>query len=333
MVISRNPRLSDSAQRVSQPGRGCWPEHRGNALTIAACYVSPEGVVLGADSTSTYGTPNGPHYYNHAQKLFEIGENSTLGMVTWGLGGLAVRSHRTLIALLADDLRTRQPQSVSDVADRWRDQFWAVYTSPPVLTDIQKCRALGAKAAFDPSATTPDPTARTQAEEKEFKSLSNVLVVGFCIGGYVLPDREPAAYEIIFDPMAIAAPTPSAIVPVAQRFWGAPNIIKRLLFGCDDGLRQRILTSGKWGGTQQELDAIISKDSLSHPIVPIRDAIDFTHACILSTIKAFKFSHKPQICGGPIEIAVITSDRPFRWVRHKKWEAAITEGENDASKS
>jgi hypothetical protein len=33
---------------------------REGTVTIAACYVSPEGVVLGADSTSTYGSPTLP---------------------------------------------------------------------------------------------------------------------------------------------------------------------------------------------------------------------------------------------------------------------------------
>ena len=61
-------------------------------------------------------------------------------------------------------------------------------------------------------------------------------------------------------------------------------------------------------------------------MLPIREAIDFVHACIYSTIKAMKFSNFSQICGGPIEIAVITSDRRFRWVLHKDWDAAVLEG-------
>jgi hypothetical protein len=65
-------------------------------------------------------------------------------------------------------------------------------------------------------------------------------------------------------------------------------------------------------------------------MLPIRDAIDFVHSSIYSTIKALKFSQFPQVCGGPIEIAVITSDRPFRWVRHKRFDAAITEQEGEA---
>jgi ABC-type siderophore export system fused ATPase/permease subunit len=56
-------------------------------LTIAACLLTPGGVVLGADSTTTISvvTHDGsvsPHYFEHAQKLFEVGEGSTIGAVT-----------------------------------------------------------------------------------------------------------------------------------------------------------------------------------------------------------------------------------------------------------
>ena len=68
-------------------------------MTIAACYVCPEGVVFGADSTTTVGT----RYYDHTQKIFEVGgRGSTLGIVTWGLGGLGDLSYRALISQFAD---------------------------------------------------------------------------------------------------------------------------------------------------------------------------------------------------------------------------------------
>jgi hypothetical protein len=109
-------------------------------------------------------------------------------------------------------------------------------------------------------------------------------------------------------------------------FWGTPNMINRLLKGCDEPFMQSILTSGKWVGTAADLASLVQQQTLTHPVLPIRDAIDFTHACISSTIKAFKFSGLSPICGGPIEIAVITTDRRFRWVRHKQWDTAIAEG-------
>jgi hypothetical protein len=104
-------------------------------------------------------------------------------------------------------------------------------------------------------------------------------------------------------------------------------MIQRLIIGADPNLRSAILASGNWSGTEAELDGLMVQQRLSHAILPIRDAIDFVYTCIYSTIKALKFSSLQQICGGPIEIAIITTDRPFRWVRHKAFDAAISEGE------
>ena len=165
-------------------------------------------------------------------------------------------------------------------------------------------------------------------EEITFRTLSNNLVVGFCLGGYVKADRVPFAYEIVFDPLA-PKPTPQQLPP-AQSFWGVPSLIGRLINGCSEELRASILSSGKWSGSADDLDDLIAPNKLSHPAtVPIRDAIDFTHACLLTTVKAMKFSNLPQVCGGPLELAVITTDRSFRWVRHKPWDAVIMEEARD----
>ena len=111
-------------------------------------------------------------------------------------------------------------------------------------------------------------------------------------------------------------------------FWGAPNVIQRIILGCDENLKQKILASGHWTGTPADLEQLIADQVLAHPpVIPIRDAIDFVYSSIASTIKGLKFSSLSQTCGGPIEIAVITTDRKFRWVRHKQWDAAINEGD------
>ncbi len=295
-------------------------------MTIAACYVSPEGIVFGADSTTTVNVPGSPHYFNHAQKLFEIGEDSTLGIVTWGLGGLNVSSHRYLIARFGDDLVINPPRTVEDAALRWSAFFWNEYSSAAfIVQTIADIRQLAQKIPHDPTSP-PNPTMRTIDEENIFENNLRTLTVGFCLGGHVLPSRQATAYEILFSPLAVVPPAPRQLPMHNPCFWGAPNMINRLLRGCDWGLRTSILSSGHWTGTENDLDTLIDDHTLGHAILPIRDAIDFTHACINSTIKALKFSNLSQICGGPIEIAVITSDRKFRWVRHKAWDAAIPDG-------
>jgi hypothetical protein len=296
-------------------------ERAGANMTIAACYVTPEGVVLGADSAASIMLDGGFHYFNYNQKVFEIGElgQGTLGLVTWGLGNLGAVSHRTLIGRLYDLLANKRPKTVKEVAERWIDLVWTEYDFL-----AKPCRDLNAKLPYDASGKPSDPRARTEQEEQLFGQLKRGLVLGFFLGGHLNPSRAPQAFSIAFDPL-LAKPTP--IQFPTWNFAGAPNMIKRLLFGFDEQMREQILNSGKWGGTPTELDTLLAKHQLTHPVLPIRDAIDFVHACISSTIKAMKFSSLAQVCGGPIEIAVITTDRRFRWVRHKEWDAAITEGD------
>jgi hypothetical protein len=289
-------------------------------MTIAACYVSAEGVVLGADSTSTYSNGGDKHYFNNAQKLFQVGSQGAIGIVTWGLGGLAVKSYRTIIAQFGDELQQSPPKSMGEVANRWTKLITNEYFGAPALAGLLARYT----QLHDIDKFGPNPRPRTAQEDAEYQELRSNYFVGFCIGGHLTADREPVAYEVQID-LGNRNPTPVEIKE-GYRFWGAPTMAQRLIYGCDDELAAAILNSGMWTGNEADLLQIILKQQLAHPQVPIRDAIDFIHTCIQATIKAFKFSSLSQICGGPIELAVVTTDRDFRWVRHKPWDAAILEG-------
>jgi hypothetical protein len=107
-------------------------------------------------------------------------------------------------------------------------------------------------------------------------------------------------------------------------FWGCPNLIERVISGMDFDMFCRILDSGKWNGTAKELTDVLVQGALGQPFdLPLREATDWIYASIYTTIKAMKFSHLAPVCGGPIEIAVISTDRAFRWVRHKQLGEAI----------
>jgi hypothetical protein len=178
-------------------------------------------------------------------------------------------------------------------------------------------------SAHDPSGVIAGT--RSADEEDELGQLQLGLSVGFCIAGYVLPDRKAQALSVVFEPLK-PKPIYTPLPLDGYSFWGAPNMVSRLLFGADQRLRDEIFNSGHWKGTGAELDAIFARFVFGHLSMPIRDAVDFIHSYIFSTIKAFKFSSMAQICGGPIELAVIRTDRPFQWVKHKPWDAALEEG-------
>jgi hypothetical protein len=284
-------------------------------------YVAEEGVVLGADSTSSVPCADGLHYFDFNQKVFEIGQNSTLGIVTWGLGSLRPTSYRTLVALLDDDLAATPAMNVREVAQRWCDSFWKSYAE---FEPVVRCRHLHSMLPCPDGDVVPLPNSRTKEEENDYWNLRYACGVGFCVAGYMLPDRSPQAIAMYFDPLQ-PKPGPEPLMGPYSG-WGVPNVIDRLIFGSDANLRRAILSSSNWTGTESELDQLLREQTFQHGPLPIRDAVDFVYSGIYSTIKGMKFSSMPQVCGGPIEIAVITTDRKLRWVRHKAWDAAINDG-------
>lgn len=292
-------------------------------MTIAVCCVSPEGVVFGADSTASLMVPGGFHYLNHNQKIFEVGAGSSLAAMTWGLASLGDLSHRTQIALFADKIVKNRPKSVIEMATVFIKQVWPTYLTSN-HDEIAELKALDAKQPFE-VLSAGLPGKRTKHEEARYQQLKLGLVLGFCLGGWHPSDRKPCAYEIICDPLGVE-PTPKPIAMGSTACWGAPKVFDRIVAGIDGEVKNAILSSGKWKGSEADLNALLTNHQLYLPMLPIRDAVDFVHSAVMSTIKTLKFSHLSQTCGGPIEIAVVTTDREFRWVRHKEWDVAIKEG-------
>jgi hypothetical protein len=286
-------------------------------VTIAACLVTPGGVVLGADSTTTIAVTGhdgsaSPHYFDHVQKLFEIGEGSTLGAVTWGLGAFADVSYRVLFAELGDQVAASSCSTVRDVAVAFAHRYWATY-SAVFHVQSERARGLGKLSS------------RTTTETVELKALIETLSVGFCIAGYLLPDRRVRAFELVFSPILEEVPAPRELQSGQPRFWGVPMVMNRLTFGIDSNLLAAIVGSPHWTGSSRELLDLIEPFVLRPAAnLPIREAIDYIHSVIVTTSKGLKFSQLPPVCGGQPEVAAITADRRFRWVKHKTLDQALS---------
>ncbi len=258
-------------------------------MTIAALYLTQEGVVLGADSTTTWlipakeGAPNVAQLSNHAQKIFEVGDpnKGTLGVCTWGMGGFASKSIRHLVAELSDGIDKSNCPSFRD----------ALRILVSLATEAYK-------------ATVPQGKAST---------------FGMVLGGYVLPDRTPQAAIVEFtrpeiEPKVVDASTGRAY------FFACHEIFTRLYCGYDPKLKQRIIE--RLGSPVfEEMTKDLALAGMSE--LPIRAAADYVYSLCYTTIQAYKYKFGAPVCGGPIEIAMITADRKFRWVHHKQMDSAI----------
>jgi len=289
-------------------------------MTIAACYLSTEGVVLGADSMSTVFVPGSgaqqgsEHHFNFAQKVFEFGEpGASVGVTLWGLGSLLTKSHRTIIAEAADQSLTANLPDLKQVADLVGQLYAQEYEQSfrDIITQANTLQQKGEE--------------RTKKEDEALADWKQMLALGICLGGRWGASRNPRAFEIVFD---VTGPFPSRVNELAKGtpyFWGCPNLIERVLRGTDFQTASRISNSPHWQGSFRDLLQILEQSRLGRPMdLPLREAIDWMHASIYTTIKTMKFSHLEPLCGGPIEIAAVTSDRPFRWVCHKRLSEAVT---------
>jgi len=268
-------------------------------MTIAAAYLTSEGVVLGADSTTTItqATVAGnavAQLFNHAQKVFEIGppKQGRLALCTWGAGAAGALSHRTVAALLGDSLNP--DTAVGDAKDT-------------LCTIVESAlQAAGANG-----------------------------IIGYFIGGYDVATRTADCWQVIFENARLQNAT--QLQPGTAMFNGAPEFFTRVFYGYAPELPQLIKDGLKQADprlNQPDFDQTFSdvfRDASQRVCaagfdeLPIREAIDFVHTYLHITIKAFKFRSGPPVCGGPIEIGFVTTDRPFRWVYHKEFDTAVFE--------
>jgi hypothetical protein len=266
-------------------------------MTIAAAYLVSEGVVLGADSSTTVQVPTSQgtgvvQLLTHSQKVFEVGSNSRFGICTWGAGNIGPYSHRTLIAQLADMINEKT--TIEDAANKFADI---------VMPKMKE---------------------------------NNIPFVGYYLGGWQPQTHKAACCHIEL------TPEEKKINPLMLglcSFSGNPTFFTRVFRGFDPRLCNKLSAElNNMGitvaGNEDKIRTAFEKAaeplaSVGFQDLPIREAIDFIYSYLHITVKAEKFKFGPPSCGGPIEIGFISTDRLFRWVRHKPFYSAMIEQEGE----
>ena len=165
--------------------------------------------------------------------------------------------------------------------------------------------------------------------------------LGYFLGGVDPVTHTPRCLELRFQNGIPVGPH-SALALGEVRFQGMTELFERAFMGFDRGLPMRLLQNLMQICQQQVPPVALPPQFMSlfaqafsqsaqqiphmgYQDVPIREAIDFCHMYLHLTIKGYKFRFGPPSCGGPIELGFITTDRPFRWARHKPFDSAVVE--------
>lgn len=271
-------------------------------MTIAVSGNFTEGVVLGADSAASYqqmsacAKPGCGHempiisnVFNGAQKIYHIGRDPLsepyAGMI-YGASQYAGQSWRNVFAQASDGISAHKTASE------------ALGQIKVFLKDLE-----------------PDESKRP------------VGGIFFC--GYGKNDAHVHSYKLDMHTLAI-----EEFVPGVVAWDGVTHVVQQLVNGINwqtgqelnvmFGAQEIDLTDAAGATHKRKVVEVIgellkgtSARCNLDTSMPIRDAIDYVHFLVYSTVKHYKFAHLEPVCGGEVEVAVITRDRGFRRIKTK----------------
>jgi hypothetical protein len=304
-------------------------------MTIAVSVKVGEGLVLAADSTTSFFSENVlAQSYHHARKLLQL-ENYPIGLLTYGLGQLAGRNLESLVAEF--EQRELPPwgresqYSVREIAEKLHRfisaRYDVAYPRPPALPldgspdsgapapEADAAPAGDVPVVAENESAPPEPTPPDAGPDPR-------IPLGIVIGGYSSGEYFPDEFQML---IPIAGPAEIWPDPDQERqqygvrWWGQTKPIERLYLGCDTDAVKWFTDNGvpvddAWQYYMQ------LRDRLIWPIIyegmPLQDAIDLAVYLVNVTIGHSRFAVGPPVCGGGIDVATITA-RGFQWIHQK----------------
>jgi hypothetical protein len=267
-------------------------------MTICVCVRVGEGLVLAADSKvmleGQVQTPVGVQtqllqHFDFANKVTHF-KDYHVGILNWGLGMIKARSIQSLIMEFEHTYPSMAEQPKYEVKKLAEDLIGFL---------TQKY-----DEAYPPNAPLRPP-------------------LGLLVGGYSSGDFFSDQYVVEF-------PTEIALTEVrpdkadgnkdfGANWYGMVDALQRLVLGYDvaalDILVQR-------GVDPAVLELWATDGSTMLPLIfdgmPLQDAIDFAEYAVQVVIGRHRFSIGMPVCGGEIDVAVITPSK-FQWHRRKQW--------------
>jgi hypothetical protein len=258
-----------------------------------------EGLVLAADSVVTLegsiDTSQGQamsviQMFESANKVTRF-KDYPIGIMTWGLASIADRSIQSLIMEFEygyKEMKQNKKYTVKQIADG--------------LLSFIKARY---RKAFP---NVPD---------------GEGPILGMLIGGYSSGKFFADEYSIeipFMQEWEIRRPNRPNGSPFFGADWfGQIDALLRLIKGYDPASLDELVNRG----VDKKIIEKWAQDGVGElPLVfdgmPLQDAIDFAEYAVQVVIGRWRFGQGPPLCGGEIDIAVITP-RGFQWAQRKQW--------------
>ena len=277
-------------------------------MSIVIVVKVSEGVVLGADSAATLSgqlkDPAGSVYngvlktFYNARKLLQVGD-FPIGVLSWGgafIGNRTLESH---------------------VREWEHNEHWLRRESFP---DKHSTASFQAKHCADGLHAH---LSRVYAEEYACISAEQRPQIGIIVAGYSDGAFFPEIWRFVLPhdtEVHNQRPDKDGKPDFGASWFGVTEPIVRLHFGRDE-LVGRIL-SERFKIPEAEIWEALKplQYPVAFPQMPLQDAIDYAVYVLNVAVGRFRFVLGPELCGGQLDIAVITQNE-FTWICQKSWRA------------
>ena len=266
-------------------------------MTICVSVRIPEGLILAADSMvtleGTVDTPKGPktgvlQTFEFASKLTRI-EDYPIGVMSWGIGSISDRSIPSLIM-------------------EWEHGY----------ASVKAVESFKVKAVADSLEKFI-----YERYDKVYPASGRQPHLGLFIGGYskgqFFSDQYKCALPKEGTWKEVRPNKPDGSPSFGADWFGQIDALSRLIHGYDRAAINELIKRGaekkiveKW------MDDHVSELPLIFDGMPLQDAVDFANYAVQLTIGRFRFAVGVPVCGGNVDIAVITPDG-FQWAQKKQW--------------
>lgn len=266
-------------------------------MTICVAVKVAEGLVLAADSTiivqGPIATPNGQQTgiiqtFEFANKVTRI-KDYPVGVMRWGIDSINSRSIHSLIMEFEHGYKRCGENDG--------------YTVHQIVGDLISFIHARYDAAFPSGSGKP--------------------ILGLFVGGF--SNKSFFADEFKYDfsadstPIVVRQNTPYGVPDFGANWYGMTDALVRLFQGYDvDALNELVRRGVDPQIISQWITDQVPALKIVFDAMPLQDAVDFAEYAVQLVIGRFRFGQGLPLCGGDIDIAVITPDR-FRWSKIKKW--------------
>lgn len=267
-------------------------------MTICVSVRVAEGLVLAADSANmlegVISTPDGKQQksilqtFNFANKVAQF-KDYPIGVMSWGIASISDRSIQSLVMEFEYDypfMEEGRPYTAKKIADA-------------LLKFIKKRY----HSAYPAGGARP--------------------ILGLFVGGY--SDGKFFSDQYVYESHRgegwkdVRPNKPDGSPSFGANWFGQTDALIRLIKGYDsNGLNELIKRGVNKEIIKKWVDDNVSELPLIFDGMPIQDAIDFANYAVQVVIGRFRFAVGPPLCGGDIDIAVITP-AAFHWAERKQW--------------